>query len=414
MTAVPEAPVSLRAPSFAALVLVTGVGPVSLDTYLPALPAMAISLHTSAAAVQLTVTGFIVGMALGQLVAGPLSDGHGRRPYLLGGTIAFTALSLTCAISPNVAVLVVARVLQGLVAGAGIACGRAVVSDYYRGEEAAVRFGTLTSLTRIGPVLAPAIGSLILTFGDWRTVFWVLTALGLTMFGAVVFGLLETLPAADRHHGGLRATRARIADLATDRRFMRTVVIGCLSTASFFAYIGGSSFVLQTVYGIDQHVYAWLFTVNAITLTFGYIGYRFTVARFGAPCLQAVGLGIATAGTFALFAVAAVGHAEIRSIAVPSAILAFMTIGIGFNTPSLMTIAQHTGDRARGTASALQGGGSFLAGAIVTPLTGLLGYHSLLPMASLMAGLMGASALFALCTRSERWIAPVTAVAVPA
>jgi DHA1 family bicyclomycin/chloramphenicol resistance-like MFS transporter len=395
---------SVRPPSFAALVLVTGVGPVSLDTYLPALPMMAVSLHAGAATVQLTVTGFIVGMALGQLVAGPLSDGHGRRIYLLGGTVCFTVLSAICATAPNVAVLISARVLQGLVAGVGIACGRAVVSDYYRGDQAAVRFGTLSSLTRIGPVLAPAIGSLILTFGTWRTVFWVLAVMGLAMVAGVVLGLPETLPVADRHPGGLLATGERIADLGTDRRFLRTVVLGCLTTASFFAYLGGSSFVLQTVYGIDQHVYAAIFTLTAITVTAGSLTYRFTVARFGAVRLQAVGLTIATLGAVALFVVALAGHRLIGSVAVPAAILAVLTLGFGMNTPALMTIAQQTGDRARGTASALQGGGSFLAGALVTPLTGLLGYHSLLPMAALMAGFMVAAGLFALVTRSPRWM----------
>jgi DHA1 family bicyclomycin/chloramphenicol resistance-like MFS transporter len=406
-------PVAGRKPSFAALVLVTGVGPIALDTYLPALPAMALSLRTGAAIVQLTVTGFIVGLALGQLVAGPLSDGHGRRPYLLGGTIAFTALSVVCALAPDPGVLIVARVLQGLVAGAGIACGRAVVSDYYRGEEAAVRFGTLSSLTRIGPVLAPALGSLILTFGDWRAVFFALTGVGAVMIVAVVVGLPETLAAAERHEGGLGSTRARIADLGTDPRFMRTVVIGCLSTAGFFAYIGGSSFVFETVYGIDQHAYAALFTVNALTLTVGSIGYRLSVAALGPARLQAIGLGIITTAAVALLVVALVGTDVIGSVLVPAGIISILTIGVGLNTPALMTIAQYTGERARGTAAALQGGGSFLAGAIVTPLTGLFGYHTLLPMAVMMAGFLSAAAIFAFLTRSLRW-SPAALEAAPA
>jgi DHA1 family bicyclomycin/chloramphenicol resistance-like MFS transporter len=398
----------VRVPSFAALVLVTGVGPVALDTYLPALPAMAVSLHTGAAVVQLTVTGFIVGMALGQLVAGPLSDAHGRRPYLLGGTIAFTLLSVVCAVAPDPGVLIAARVLHGLVAGAGIACGRAVVSDHYRGDEAAVRFGTLSSLTRIGPVLAPALGSLILTFGDWRTVFWVLSGVGVVMALSVAFGLPETLRVAERHEGGLTATRARVADLGTDPRFMRTVVIGCLSTAGFFAYLGGSSFVFETVYGISQRAYAAMFTVNALTLTAGSITYRLKVSSVGPARLQAIGLAISTTAAAALLVVAGIGTADVGSVLVPAGIMSVLTIGVGLNTPALMTIAQHTGERARGTAAALQGGGSFLAGALVTPLTGLFGYHSLLPMALIMASFLCAAAAFAVLTRSLRWTPAAT------
>jgi DHA1 family bicyclomycin/chloramphenicol resistance-like MFS transporter len=398
----------VRVPSFAALVLVTGVGPVALDTYLPALPAMAVSLHTGAAVVQLTVTGFIVGMALGQLVAGPLSDAHGRRPYLLGGTIAFTLLSVVCAVAPDPGVLIAARVLHGLVAGAGIACGRAVVSDHYRGDEAAVRFGTLSSLTRIGPVLAPALGSLILTFGDWRTVFWVLSGVGVVMVLSVAFGLPETLRVAERHEGGLTATRARVADLGTDPRFMRTVVIGCLSTAGFFAYLGGSSFVFETVYGISQRAYAAMFTVNALTLTAGSITYRLKVSSVGPARLQAIGLAISTTAAAALLVVAGIGTADVGSVLVPAGIMSVLTIGVGLNTPALMTIAQHTGERARGTAAALQGGGSFLAGALVTPLTGLFGYHSLLPMALIMASFLCAAAAFAVLTRSLRWTPAAT------
>jgi MFS transporter, DHA1 family, multidrug resistance protein len=397
---------SPRAPWFAALVLVTGVGPIALDTYLPALPAMATSLHTGAAVIQLTITGYLVGMAFGQLVAGPLSDARGRRPFLVWGTVAFTAFSIVCALAPHPAVLIVARLAQGIVGGAGVACGRAVVSDYYRGEAAATRFGTLSSLTRIAPVLAPAIGSVILTFGDWRTVFWAIAAVGAVMVLVAVLGIPETLPMSERHGSGLAATGHRIADLGTDPRFMRTVVIGCLSTAGFFAYLGGSSFVLETVYGISQRAYAGVFTVNAITLTVGAVFYRFNVRRFGSARLQAAGLGIATAATIALLIVALLGRHVVASLAVPWIVLSFLTAGMGLNTPALMTLAQETGFRARGTAAALQGGGSFLFGALVTPLTGVLGYSSLLPMASLMAGLMTAAAVFAIITRSPRWIAP--------
>src|SRR3954465_10858187 len=172
-------------PSLAALVVVTGVGPFAVDTYLAALPDVERSLGTTAAVAQLTVTAFIVGNALGQLLLGPLSDGRGRRRLLLGGAVVFTLASLVSAIAPGGAVLVAARLLQGLAAGGGIAIGRAVVGDTSSGDDATRRYSTLAAINFLGPVIAPAVGGVILLAGSWRTVFFVLTLLGLVQVAAV-------------------------------------------------------------------------------------------------------------------------------------------------------------------------------------------------------------------------------------
>ncbi|BEP15918.1 multidrug effflux MFS transporter [Acidothermaceae bacterium B102] len=377
-----------RKPAFAALVVVTGVGPLALDTYLPALPAMQRSLHTGAAVVQLTVTMYIVGLALGQFLAGPLSDGLGRRRPMLVSTAGFTVLSVVCATAIDARVLVAARLLHGLLAGAGVAVGRAVVSDGVRGDEVARKFGTLASVTMLGPVIAPSIGAAILSFGDWRTVFWFVAGLGVVMFGAVWFAVPETLPVAQRHGSGVGATGRRMADLFGDWAFMQNVVVQCLATASFFTYIGGSSFVLETVYGIGQGRYATVFTVNAAAMICGSLTYRFLVPRFGPVLMRSVGLCFGMTATTGLIVVALLGTSRVPSLAVPWALFSVLTYGMGMVGPSSMTLAQTAGRRARGTASAMQGGSAFLVGACVTPLTGLLGYHSLLPMATLMVSLM--------------------------
>ena len=381
-------PSTRRRPAFAALVVVTGVGPLALDTYLPALPAMQRSLHTSAAVVQLTVTMYIVGLALGQFLAGPLSDGLGRRRPMLFNTAGFAVLSVVCATAANAEVLVGARLLHGMLAGAGVAVGRAVVSDGVRGDEAARRFGTLSSITLIAPVIAPAIGAAILSFGDWRTVFWFVAGLGVVMFCAVWFAVPETLPAEQRHGSGMSATGRRMADLFGDWAFMQNVVVQCLATASFFTYIGGSSFVLETVYGIGQGRYATVFTVNAGAMICGSLTYRFLVPRFGPVLLRSAGLCFGMTATTGLIVVALLGTSRVPSLAAPWALFAVLTYGMGLIGPSSMTLAQAAGRRARGTASAMQGGSAFLIGACVTPLTGVLGYTSLLPMAILMVALM--------------------------
>jgi len=387
-------------PQLAALVFVTGIGPLATDTYLPAMPAMARALGGSAALVQLTITTYIIGLALGQLLAGPLSDGAGRRPYLLGGTAGFAVTSAACALAPSVGLLVAVRLLHGALAGFGIACGRAVISDTARGVEAAQKYGTLASITMLGPVIAPGLGAGILSRGDWRLVFWVLTGLGVAMVVAVLLGIPETLPPSERHGGGMAATGARILELLRLRPFLVHVVLASLTTSGFFVYIGGSSFVLQQVYGISQTTYALVFTVNALALVSASVAFRLLVARVSIVRLRDAGVGLTAVAAVLLLAVALAGRDRVGSIAVPWVLLSCVAAGIGLLNPPTMALAQEAGHAARGTASALVGGGSFLVGALVTPLTGLVGNHSMLPMAGFMALFLCLAVAWLVATRS--------------
>lgn len=382
----------------AALVLVTGVGPLATDTYIAALPELRGSLHTSAAIAQLTLTAFVIGTAVGQLVLGPLSDGRGRRSLLLGGAIAFTLMSVVCALSPSGPLLVAARLVQGLAAGCGLAVGRAVVGDLYPAAEAAKRYGTLAAITFLGPVIAPVVGGAILSVGTWRTVFAALTGIGLVMIAGVWFALPESLPAADRHGGGLRDTAARMGDLLRDWTFMRHVAIQCLAAAGFFTYIGGSAFVLQTVYGISQGRYSTIFATNAAAMAISSLLFRLVVGRAGAGRLRAAGLVLTTAAAAGLVLAGLLERQSLPPLALPWALLCCVTFGMGLVIPSSTALGQLAGDRARGTAAAVLGGFSFFAGALVTPLTGIVGYTSLLPMALLMAGFFAAALLLTVLT----------------
>ena len=376
----------------AALVLVTGVGPLATDMYLAALPELQRSLDTSAAVAQLTLTAFLIGMAAGQITLGPLSDGRGRRGLLLGGTSAFAIASLICVIAPSGPLLVVARLVQGLAGGCGMAVGRAVVGDRYQGDEAAKRYGTLAAITFLGPVVAPAVGGAILTVGTWRTVFAVLTGVGVLMVLAVWFVLPESLAVEQRHGGGLRDTGARMIDLLSDWSFMKHVAIQCLATAGFFTYIGGSSFVLQTVYGISPEKYSVVFATNATAMVVSSLIFRRVVARFGAVRLRSTGLGLSAVATLTLVGAGVVERQDVLPpLALPWALLCCVTFGMGLVIPASTVLGQRAGDRARGTASAVLGGLSFFVGALMTPLTGVIGYTSLLPLALLMAGFFAAA-----------------------
>ncbi len=287
-------------------------------------------------------------------------------------------------------------------AGGGVAVGRAVVGDRYTGAAAATRYGTLASIVFLGPVVAPAVGGVVLAVGSWRSVFGLLAVFGLVMVVAVVVALPETLALERRHPAGLGRTLRRMADLAGHWPFLRHVVVQCLATAGFFTYIGGSSFVLETAYGIGQSTYAAVFATNATAMVLASAGFRILVGRVGAARLRTVGLVGSTSAAVGLLVLAGVDRDASVPFMVPWALLCVVVAGMGLCIPGTTSLAQEAGRRAGGTASALQGGLTFLVGALVTPLTGLVGYDSLLPMAALMAAFLVAATVVLFVTGSHR------------
>ncbi|WP_167583626.1 Bcr/CflA family efflux MFS transporter [Kineococcus rubinsiae] len=369
-------------PSILALVLVTGTSALSTDTYIAALPAMRESFSTSDAAVQLTLTACIGGLALGQLLIGPVSDSRGRRRIVLAATLTFTVMSVLCALADSIAVMLAARVAQGMAAGAAAAVGRACVTDTREGRAAAATFGTLTAVSLMAPVVGPAIGALLLPLGGWRTVFWFLAAVGVLMTAAAALGLPETLPPERRRPGGLTQLLGRSAELVRDRAFITPVAVQCLVTCGFFTYIGGSSIVLQEDLALTPGTYATVFATNASTMIASSVLFRVLVVRLGPELLRRWAFGIQATGVFALTAIALActpGPPPLVLVWVP---LAVMTFGLGTYLPANSAIAQREGRRYAGAASALSGGLPFLAGALTTPLTGLLGAQTVVAMAA--------------------------------
>lgn len=371
-----------RRPWLVALVLVTGVGPLATDTYIAALPQVRATLDTTATVAQLTMTLFIAGMAVGQLLAGPLSDSRGRRVMILASSATFALMSVLCAIAPTGPALVAERAVQGLVAGVGVVVGRAVVSDRYVGARAAAAYGTLTSASLVGPVVAPAVGGALLTVGDWRTIFLFLGVVGVVMTTLGFFGIPETLPAERRQARGLGEVTDRMRDLLTDRVFLAPVVVQCLVVAGFFVYIGGSSIVLQTQVGISEREYTALFASNALVMVLASLAFRLLVVRTGAALLRRVAMTAATLGAVTLLATCLLAPDHVPPLPLLWAPLAVMLGGLGMFLPASTAITQAAGRRSAGTAAALGGGIPFFCGALTTPLTGLLGSQTVLTMAS--------------------------------
>ena len=278
-------------------------GPLSLDMYLPGLPSLTRELGTSASAGQLTITGCMLGLGLGQLVAGPVSDTLGRRRPLLIGLAGYIAASLACAAAPSIAVLVVVRLIQGMAGGVGVVIARAVVRDLCEGAVAARMFSLLMAITGVAPVFAPLVGGQALAFTSWRGVFVILAVIGVPLLLVAVSGLPETLPVARRHGGGLRPTLRTFGRLLRDRRFSPYAFAFSLSFTAMFAYIAGSSFVLENIYGLSPQAFSVVFAVNSVGLiAMSQVGGRL-VGRVGAARLLRRGLVAVTVASVATLAV---------------------------------------------------------------------------------------------------------------
>jgi DHA1 family bicyclomycin/chloramphenicol resistance-like MFS transporter len=387
-------------PSFPALVLVTGTSALSTDAYIPSLPKVQASLHASSALTQLTMTSFIAGLAVGQLLSGPVSDARGRRRIVLVACAVFAAMSALCAVATTGWLLVGERAAQGLAAGASVAVGRAMVNDCYRGKRAAAAFGTLSAISLIAPVIGPAIGGLLVTLGDWRTIFWFLAVVGVTMTLAALAGLPETLPPHRRQPGGLGQLTFRTRDLLADRRFAAPVLVHCLTTAGFFVYIGGSSFVLQDSFGMSQHKYTVVFMTGALAMVVSSFLFRGLVTRIGPVLLRRYAIVTQTTAVAALFLACLIAPGHQPPLALVWVLLASLTFGLGTYWPANSTIAQQAGRRFAGTASALGGGLPFLCGSLTTPLTGALGHQTMMTMTSCMAVFFALAGITAVRSRN--------------
>lgn len=280
-----------RLPLVVILGSLTALGPLTIDLYLPSLPQVSTDLHVSQAVTQLTLTAFMIGIALGQLAIGPLSDTLGRRRPLLTGLSVYVVAGALCALAPDPAVLIGMRLVQGLAGAAGIVIARAVVRDLYDGLGAARLLSSLMLVSGTAPILAPVLGAQLLRLTSWRGVFVVLTLLGLAVLAATAALLTETLPAGRRRRGGLPDTLRTMRDLLADGRFSGYLLTGSLGFAALFAYIAGSSFTLQEVYGASPQTYSLLFALNSIGMVVtGQLNGKVLLGRFSSQRILASGL----------------------------------------------------------------------------------------------------------------------------
>jgi DHA1 family bicyclomycin/chloramphenicol resistance-like MFS transporter len=384
-----------------------GFGPLSIDTYLPSLPRIASQLHASSSLVQLSITTSLLGLAFGQLVAGSLSDRHGRRPVVLVGVCAFAVSSALCAITHNIGLLIGLRLVQGLAGAAGIVVSRAIVRDLYSGAEMSRIFSRLLLVTGTAPVVAPILGAQILRIGGWRAIFWVLAGIGVLVAIASAAIIPETLAPENRTAHTVRQDLALYGRIVHDRAFIPYMLVTGLFGGVLFAFISGSPFVVQKIYHHSPTVFSLVFGgVSAMMITLGQVNARL-VKRVPLRRLLRAAMGISCAGAVGVLFVATVGT-NLGLWAFIVALL-FAVSPNGMVNPNATALGMESYAVNAGAASALLGLCTFLVGALMSPLVGIAGEHTAVPLGVVMCscavlGLVGLVAL-------ERPIAPPDALA---
>ncbi|MFD6190485.1 multidrug effflux MFS transporter [Streptomyces sp. NPDC060275] len=377
----------------------TATPPLAMDMYLPALPEVTRSLGAPAATVQLTLTACLAGMALGQIVVGPMSDKWGRRRPLLAGLAVYVVATALCAVAPNVELLVAFRLVQGLAGAAGIVIARAVVRDLYDGVAMARFFSTLMLISGVAPVVAPLIGGQILRVTDWRGVFVVLVVVGVVL-GVVVWARLpETLPVEERHAGGVGDTLRAMRGLLADRAFTGYMLAGGFAFASLFAYVAASPFVMQEIYGASAQTFSLLFGLNSVGLVVvGQINGKILVGRVRLDRVLGLGLVVVIAAATVLLLMSLGVFGEVGLGPVAAALFVLMS-AMGLSLPNTQALALMRVKKSAGSASALLGTSSFLIGAIASPLVGIAGDDTAVPMAvvQLVAAVVALGFLVTMC-----------------
>ena len=352
------------------------MGPLSIDMYLPSFPTIVGAFDTTASFVQVSLTACLLGIGFGQLILGPMSDVHGRKKPLLIGLGLYFVASILCVFAPSIGFFIAARFLQGFAAAAGIVISRAIVRDAYSGRELTKFFALLMLVNNLAPILAPVLGGGIIAFTDWTGVFAVLSAIGLLLFAIVLWRMDETLPVEKRMPSNLAQTLRSFLSLLKNRQFMGFALAQGFIMAGIFAYVAGTPFVYQNIYGVSPQTFSLLFGMNGLGLIIGtQVVGRLTGVVSEKKFLEAGLVMSLTSGVLLLAAVLLNG--PLITIVVP---IFFFVASIGVISTSSFSLAMESQGHIAGSASALLGLLPFILGSITAPLVGVAGEETAIPM----------------------------------
>ncbi|WP_109507661.1 multidrug effflux MFS transporter [Nocardioides speluncae] len=366
------------------------LGPLTIDMYLPAFPEIADDLNASDSQIQLTLTGMLLGLAVGQLVIGPLSDAFGRRRPLMVGLGVHALASLLCSLAPSAEMLASVRVLQGFAGAAVSVTAMAMVRDQFEGIAMARLMARLILVIGLAPIIAPTLGGVVLTWSGWRTIFLVIMVAAVALIGVAAFGLRETLPPERRQPARVRASLTAYGALLRDRRFLALGLIGGAMMATLFAYVAGASFVLQDGFGLSEGEFAVVFGINAATFVLGSQINPLLLRRFGLIQVLTGAILMTLGSSLVLLTLGLTGWGGLAVVVVPLA----ANLGLaGFAMPNTPALALANYGASAGTAAAVLGCLQFGVGGAIAPVVGAFGSTTVVPMASVMVGLTATAAL---------------------
>lgn len=357
--------------------LLSVIGPLAIDMYLPALPAIGANLGATDASIQQSLMAYMAAVAVCQLVYGPLSDMFGRKPPLYFGMAIFTIGSVLCALAPNAEMLIFARFLQGVGACASMSLPRAIVRDNYTGAQAAQLMSLIMLVFSVSPILAPLSGSIVIAFADWRAMFWVMTIVGVLGFVLLAVALKETRPKEARLDSGLGSAIAAYGKLLRDWRFLGLTLIGTFGMSSFMAFLGNSSFVYIDHFGLTPTQYSMAFSVNAISFFAASQATGYLVGRFGLNRVVRVAVTGYVLAMLGLFAVTLAGADSVWVMGT------FMFVAFGFLglvLPSTGVLAMEEQGAIAGSASALMGTVQMIVASVVMGIVGAFSDGTQRPM----------------------------------
>lgn len=342
--------------------MLAAMAPLSTDMYLPALPEFSNDFHISASLAQLTLTMTLIGMAVGQILGGPVSDYLGRRNPLLLGMAVFTAASVLCSITSSIHMFLGLRLIQGIAGAFGIVISRAIARDVASGPELLQFYSILMMVNGLAPIAAPVIGGQILRFTSWHGIFFAMAAVGGLMF-QLTMAYQETLP-----------------PLLKNRYFCGQCLIQCFVFGGFFTYIGGSSFLFQNIYHVSAQVYSYIFGFIGLGLLFmGALPARLSGTVSGASMLRAALWGHLTGAVLFLAGVLLSAPLWYSMVSLFIAIVPLSVLGASSTSMALESCGKNAG-----SASAILGFSSMVLGGVLMPAAGAMGENSALPMALIM------------------------------
>ena len=374
--------------------MLAATGPLSIDMYLPSLPSIQTHLGASAAETQLSLSAFLIGYALGQLLYGPISDRFGRKPVLLTGMFMYALTSFLCALSRNIETLIVLRFLQALGGGSGIVLARAIISDYFPPDEAARVLSLVSIVTLLGPLVSPIVGGYLLVLSGWRSIFWLLTCMGTVFFLMVLLVFRESLPGENRQQLNLFTTFRAYAEVTLHRNSFGYIACGGLGAGVFFAYLGNAPFVFIEYFGVKPENFGYLYGIVVAGLMSAAILNSRLVIHYGLNKMIDHGNLIRSIGIILLLLVSWFRIGGIPAMLIALIITVSPTIIINVNAAVGLL---HLFPRLTGTASAVSGAAIFATGAVSGSIVGFLHDGTIMPMVVTMA-------LFSITSNAAYWM----------